>query len=76
MTGIRELGAAELDGWDAAAVDAPGGHVLQSRAWAEHRAGSGWEPRYLAYPGGLRLPRIMADVSALVAGGYTKIFRK
>jgi phosphatidylglycerol lysyltransferase len=35
-----------------------------------------WEPRYLAYPGGLRLPRIMADVSALVAGGYSKIFRK
>ena len=35
-----------------------------------------WEPRYLAYPGGLRLPRIMADVSALVAGGYGKIFRK
>jgi phosphatidylglycerol lysyltransferase len=35
-----------------------------------------WEPRYLAYPGGLRLPRIMADVSALVAGGYRQIFRK
>jgi phosphatidylglycerol lysyltransferase len=35
-----------------------------------------WEPRYLAYPGGLRLPRIMADVSALVAGGYIRIFRK
>jgi len=35
-----------------------------------------WEPRYLAYPGGLRLPRIMADVSALVAGGYRHIFRK
>jgi phosphatidylglycerol lysyltransferase len=35
-----------------------------------------WEPRYLAYPGGLRLPRVMADVSALVAGGYRKIFRK
>jgi len=35
-----------------------------------------WEPHYLAYPGGLRLPRIMADVSALVAGGYRKIFRK
>ena len=29
-----------------------------------------WEPHYLAYPGGLRLPRILADVSALVAGGY------
>jgi phosphatidylglycerol lysyltransferase len=35
-----------------------------------------WEPRYLAYPGGFRLPRIMADVSALVAGGYREIFRK
>jgi len=35
-----------------------------------------WEPRYLAYPGRLRLPRIMADVSALVAGGYPQIFRR
>jgi phosphatidylglycerol lysyltransferase len=35
-----------------------------------------WEPRYLAYPGGLNLPRIMADVSALVAGGYRRIFRR
>jgi phosphatidylglycerol lysyltransferase len=33
-----------------------------------------WEPRYVAYPGGLSLPRVMADVSALVAGGYTRIF--
>ncbi|HEX6041323.1 bifunctional lysylphosphatidylglycerol flippase/synthetase MprF [Longimicrobium sp.] len=35
-----------------------------------------WEPRYLAYPGGLNLPRITADVSALIAGGYRKIFRR
>jgi len=35
-----------------------------------------WEPRYLAYPGGLRLPRILADISALIAGGYRNIFRK
>jgi len=35
-----------------------------------------WEPRYLAYPGGLALPRILADVSALIAGGYRKIFLK
>jgi phosphatidylglycerol lysyltransferase len=34
-----------------------------------------WEPRYLAYPGGLRLPRILADVSVLIAGGYRNIFR-
>jgi phosphatidylglycerol lysyltransferase len=35
-----------------------------------------WEPHYLAYPGGLRLPRILADIAALVAGGYRKIFSK
>ena len=35
-----------------------------------------WEPHYLAYPGGLQLPRILADVSALVAGGYRRIFLK
>ena len=35
-----------------------------------------WEPRYLACPGALRLPRILADVSALVAGGYRRIFLK
>jgi phosphatidylglycerol lysyltransferase len=34
-----------------------------------------WEPRYLAYPGGLALPRILADVAALIAGGYRRIFR-
>jgi phosphatidylglycerol lysyltransferase len=35
-----------------------------------------WEPRYLVYPGGLRLPRILADVSALIAGGYRRILLK
>ena len=35
-----------------------------------------WEPRYLVYPGGLRLPRVLADVSALIAGGYRQIFVK
>jgi phosphatidylglycerol lysyltransferase len=35
-----------------------------------------WEPHYLAYPGGLRLPLVLADVSALVAGGYRRIFTK
>ena len=35
-----------------------------------------WRPRYLAYPGGLRLPRVLADVAALVAGGYRRILLK
>ena len=28
-----------------------------------------WEPRYLASPGGVALPRILANLSALIAGG-------
>ena len=48
MAVLRELADAELVGWDAAAVDAPGGHVFQSRAWAAHRASGGWQPRFLA----------------------------
>jgi phosphatidylglycerol lysyltransferase len=35
-----------------------------------------WESRYLAYPGGLTLPRVLADVAALIAGGYRKILLK
>jgi len=35
-----------------------------------------WQPRYLAYPGGLKLPRILADIAALVAGGYRRIFAR
>jgi phosphatidylglycerol lysyltransferase len=34
-----------------------------------------WTPRYLAYPGGLKLPRILVDASALIAGGYRSIFK-
>jgi serine/alanine adding enzyme len=45
--GFRDAQPRELGDWDARAVDALGGHVYQSRAWAEHRRGSGWTPRFL-----------------------------
>jgi phosphatidylglycerol lysyltransferase len=35
-----------------------------------------WESRYLVYPGGLALLRVAADISALVSGGYRRIFAK
>ena len=47
-TEVRRLGVDELDDWDAKAVDAEGGHVLQSRAWAAHREATGWEARFHA----------------------------
>jgi phosphatidylglycerol lysyltransferase len=31
-----------------------------------------WEPRYLAYPGGVPLPQVLGEVSALIAGGYRR----
>jgi phosphatidylglycerol lysyltransferase len=35
-----------------------------------------WEPRYLVAPGGLQLPRILLDVSVLIAGGMKELFSK
>jgi len=35
-----------------------------------------WRPRYLAFPGGLALPRVLLDVSALISGGVREIVRK
>ena len=35
-----------------------------------------WEPRYLAAPGGLAIPRILANVTALVSGGLKGVVRK
>jgi phosphatidylglycerol lysyltransferase len=35
-----------------------------------------WEPRYIASPGGLALPRILANVAALISGGLGGIVRK
>jgi phosphatidylglycerol lysyltransferase len=35
-----------------------------------------WEPRYLAYPGVLDLPRVLRDVSTLIAGGYGGILKR
>ena len=35
-----------------------------------------WEPRYLATPAGLALPRILANVAALISGGITGLVGK
>jgi phosphatidylglycerol lysyltransferase len=35
-----------------------------------------WEPRYLASPGGLALPRVLANVAALIGGGLRGVVAK
>jgi len=56
MPTVRALDpASDLSDWDALAVDGPGGHVFQSRAWAAHRARGGWRPRFWALGDGGRV---------------------
>lgn len=52
MTAIRDVRGADLADWDASAVDAPGGHVFQSRAWGEFQARQGWRVRFLRFDDG------------------------
>jgi lipid II:glycine glycyltransferase (peptidoglycan interpeptide bridge formation enzyme) len=52
---VQDAQPDELAGWDALTVEAPGGHVYQSRAWAEHRRRSGWMPRFLVTHDGGRV---------------------
>jgi len=35
-----------------------------------------WEPKYLASPGGLLLPRILTDITALISGGLKGVITK
>ena len=71
---VRDATQAELDDWDATVVDAPGGHVYQSRAWAEHRRASGWTPRFLATDDGGRTLALTRSWS-IVPGGSAYVPR-
>lgn len=48
MTQDARIEAEPTDDWDRLAVERPGGHVYQSRAWAEHRSRNGWRPRFVS----------------------------
>ena len=67
---VRDAVADELADWDAVTVEAPGGHVLQSRAWAEHRRATGWQPRFLVADDGGRALALVRSWPA-VPGGVT-----
>lgn len=43
------------DGWDAVAAHGPGGHVMQSAAWAAIREGQGWRAEFLRPAGACAL---------------------
>ena len=65
---VRDAVADELADWDAVTVEAPGGHVLQSRAWAEHRRAGGWQPRFLVADDGGRALALVRSWPAVPGG--------
>lgn len=65
----RDAHPDELVDWDALTVEAPGGHVYQSRAWAEHRHASGWRPRFLVTDDGGRVLALTRPWVAIGGGG-------
>jgi lipid II:glycine glycyltransferase (peptidoglycan interpeptide bridge formation enzyme) len=70
----RDAQPDELKDWDARTVEAPGGHVYQSRAWAAHRERSGWRPRFLVDDSGGRALALIRRWP-LVGGGSAYIPR-
>ena len=42
----------------------------------KRKFGPEWEPRYLAAPGGLALPRVLIDATTLISGGVKGVFAR
>jgi lipid II:glycine glycyltransferase (peptidoglycan interpeptide bridge formation enzyme) len=72
---FAEATTEQLLDWDQHTVDAPGGNVYQSRAWAEQRSRLGWRPRFLVAGDGFRLLslerpwRLVAGAGAYLSKG-------
>jgi lipid II:glycine glycyltransferase (peptidoglycan interpeptide bridge formation enzyme) len=66
---VRDAAGDELADWDARTVDAAGGHVYQSRAWAEHRRAAGWSPRFLVTDDGGRVLALTRPWRWVAGGG-------
>jgi len=69
LTSIRPATAAELADWDEVTVDVAGGHVLQSRAWGEHREATGWEADHLRFDDAFSVLVLRRPLPAV--GGWT-----
>jgi peptidoglycan pentaglycine glycine transferase (the first glycine) len=51
-TAVADVSVHAPEAWDRRAVDVPGGHVMQSVAWAEHRRSQGADPRFVTFADG------------------------
>ena len=55
-----------------------GGHFYNFRGLQQYKDkfDPEWEPRYMAVPGGIALPMILANVASLIGGGLSGVVRR
>jgi phosphatidylglycerol lysyltransferase len=78
LSGLEDRTLAPLWNRAGAFLFRHGEHFYNFRGLRQYKAKFDpvWEPRYLASPGGLALPRILANVAALVSGGLSGVIAK
>lgn len=78
LSGLEERAGAPLWHRFGHLVYQYGEHFYNFRGLRHYKEKFGpvWTPRYLASPGGLALPAVMVDVTALLAGGFAGILAR
>lgn len=78
LAGLEARAQGPLWGRAAALGIEHGGHFYNFQGLRQYKEkfGPEWQPVFLASPGGMRLPRILADVAALISGGVRGILMK
>jgi len=78
LSGVEARAHGPLWGRAAALGVEHGGHFYNFQGLRQYKEkfGPEWQPVFLASPGGIRLPRILADVAALTSGGVRGILGK
>jgi len=78
LSGLKNQAFAPLWNRIGAVVFRHGEHFYNFEGLREYKEkfNPHWEPRYLACPGGLALPRILVNIAALISGGIKGIVAK
>jgi phosphatidylglycerol lysyltransferase len=78
LSGLESHALAPLWSRVGALVYRHGEHFYNFRGLRAYKDkfGPQWEPRYLASPGGLVLPRVLTNVAALISGGLKGVLSK
>ena len=78
LSGLPQHGLAPLWGRAGSLLFRHGEHFYNFQGVREYKDKFDpvWEPRYLACPGTLALPRVLAHVASLVSGGWKGVVTK